>query len=151
MSGFLKSLIICRNLNATNVGLNDYQALLENPDIPKLWVSILDDRKMLFRDYGILAQDLVELGAVAAKAESGGVSAEKRGRTMVSLQAKLVGEYCDKGKEQTGSWEAELSVSNAVNDVHSTTMAPARLEELAATNFNIPADASILVGVAGAM
>lgn len=41
------------------------QALLENPDIPKVGVNILNDGRKLFRDYGILAKNLVELGAVA--------------------------------------------------------------------------------------
>ncbi|KAF8873464.1 ribonuclease H-like domain-containing protein [Infundibulicybe gibba] len=127
-------------------------ALLENSDIPKLGVNILNDGRKLFRDYGILAQNLVELGAIAAKAESGGASAKKHGRTMVSL-AKLVEKYCgktlEKGKERTGNWEAELSASSsmveyAANDVHSTMMILARLEELAAANSNIPAEHLLL-------
>jgi hypothetical protein len=79
--------------------------LIENPDIPKMGVNILstpmpllnsvvaneapDDGKKLFRDYGILAQNLVELGALATVADP---TAKSR-RKIVSL-AKVCRSMC---------------------------------------------------------
>lgn len=98
------------------------QSLIENPNVPKMGVNILNDGKKLFRDYGILAQSLVELGALAMVADP----AAKRRRKMVSL-AKLVEQYCgkllEKGSIRTGNWEAKLDqeqIDYAANDAHST-------------------------------
>ncbi|KAG5653721.1 hypothetical protein H0H81_011128 [Sphagnurus paluster] len=109
------------------------QALIEDPEIPKLGVNILNDGKKLFRDYGILAKNLVELGAIAAAADPDGPK-----RRIVSL-SKLTERYCgktlDKGSERVGNWEAPLDqqqLEYAANDVHSSLMIYARLRAVAA-------------------
>ncbi|KAF8062457.1 ribonuclease H-like domain-containing protein [Lyophyllum atratum] len=109
------------------------QALIENPDIPKLGVNILNDGRKLFRDYGILAKNLVELGALAAVADpTSGIK-----RKIISL-AKLTERYCsktlEKGNERTGNWEAPLDqrqLEYAANDTHSSLMIYQRLLALA--------------------
>ncbi|KAF5384061.1 hypothetical protein D9615_003145 [Tricholomella constricta] len=109
------------------------QELIENVDIPKLGVNILNDGKKLFRDYGILAKNLVELGAVASAVDPSNVSKRK----IVSL-AKLTERYCgktlEKGLERMGNWEApldQLQLEYAANDVHSSLMIYRRLQALA--------------------
>ena len=85
------------------VAKDRFQSLLENPEIPKIGVNILsellyliwtfiiltcswDDGKKLFRDYGVLAQNLVELGALALLADPvGSQERSKNKRKIVSL------------------------------------------------------------------
>lgn len=100
------------------------QALIENPKIAKVGVNILNDGKKLFRDYGIMAKNLVELGSVALVVDPKPIAKRK----IVSL-AKLVERYCgkilDKGPVRISDWEKPLSVSQreyAANDVHSSLM-----------------------------
>ncbi|TFK31280.1 ribonuclease H-like domain-containing protein [Crucibulum laeve] len=102
------------------------QELIENPTIPKIGVNILNDGKKLFRDYGILAANLVELGAIALVADPAGKPGGQR--KIVSL-AKLVEHYCkkilEKGSERTGNWELVLDQNQldyAANDPHSSLM-----------------------------
>ncbi|GLB40022.1 putative 3'-5' exonuclease [Lyophyllum shimeji] len=109
------------------------QALIENPEVPKLGVNILNDGRKLFRDYGILAKNLVELGALAAVADP---TSETK-RKIISL-AKLTEKYCgktlEKGNVRTGNWEAPLTqrqLAYAANDVHSSLMIYKRLLALA--------------------
>ncbi|KAF9463221.1 ribonuclease H-like domain-containing protein [Collybia nuda] len=119
------------------------QALIENPKIPKMGANILNDGVKLFRDYGIFAKGLVELGALSLFVHPG--STEKK-RKIVSL-AKLTARYCkkvlDKGKVRTGNWEAELGsvqLEYAGNDVHCAMMIYQRLVEIAkerGIEFNI--------------
>jgi hypothetical protein len=77
--------------------------LLENPEIPKIGVNILsefavfssgtffkfvilDDGRKLFRDHGILAKNLVELGALALLVDPvGSQERSKSKRKIVSL------------------------------------------------------------------
>ncbi|RDB28236.1 Werner Syndrome-like exonuclease [Hypsizygus marmoreus] len=123
------------------------QALIEDPTIPKLGVNILSDGKKLFRDHGILAKNLVELGAVARVADPMGA---KWKRKIVSL-AKLVEQYCgkilEKGHERTGNWEGDLGerqLEYAANDVHSSIMIYTRLLEIAKERAIILGDSSTI-------
>ncbi|KAF8153264.1 ribonuclease H-like domain-containing protein [Crassisporium funariophilum] len=100
--------------------------LLENSKVAKFGVNILNDGNKLFRDYGILSNNLVELGALALVADPSGTERSKTKRKIVSL-AKLVQWYCsktlEKGDERTSNWEMELSKQQlhyAANDVHSS-------------------------------
>jgi hypothetical protein len=72
-------------------------------------LSVADDGAKLFRDFGIRAHNLVELGALARHVDPPFVAIHKR--SLVSL-AKLVAHYAgktlNKGKERTGNWEAPL-------------------------------------------
>ncbi|KAJ3556537.1 hypothetical protein NP233_g11955 [Leucocoprinus birnbaumii] len=112
------------------------QALIENPKIPKVGVNILNDGKKLFRDYGIMAKNLVELGSVALVVDPSPIS----NRKIVSL-AKLVERYCgkmlDKGPERTSNWEEPLTIPQteyAANDAHSSLEVYKELLNLAKTN-----------------
>lgn len=86
----------------------------------------LDDGKKLFRDYGILAKNLVELGSVALVVDPSPVAKRKIvSLAKVSLRCiyvkystqtiavKLVEHYCQKtlakGAERTSDWEKPLS------------------------------------------
>ena len=66
-----------------------------------------DDGEKLYRDYGILASNLVELGAFAHRADA--TFARKYTRSIVAL-AKVVAHYTgktlDKGKVRSSNWEA---------------------------------------------
>jgi len=80
----------------------------------------------LFRDYGILASNLVELGALACQVDEDFASTFNR--PIVSL-AKVVS-YClhktlDKGPVRTSDWSKDLTraqMKYASNDVHSGMM-----------------------------
>jgi hypothetical protein len=68
-----------------------------------------DDGTKLFRDFGIRAQNLVELGALAQHVDPSFSKVHKR--AIVSL-AKIVAHYAgkslQKGRERTGNWEGQL-------------------------------------------
>ena len=70
----------------------------------------IGDGVKLYRDYGVVAANLVELGTLARQADQRFLDAFKR--PMVSL-AKCVAFYqhrtLDKGPVRTSNWEAELS------------------------------------------
>jgi len=77
----------------------------------------------LFRDYGILASNLVELGALACQVDKSFSSTFKR--PIVTL-AKVVSYYLqktlDKGPVRTSDWSKDLTreqMKYASNDVHS--------------------------------
>jgi len=76
----------------------------------------------LFRDFGIVPKNLVELGAIVTVADATKVTSRK----VISL-AKLTEWYCSKtlmkGSERTSDWESpldRLQLDYATNDVHST-------------------------------
>lgn len=75
-----------------------------------LTLSLSDDGEKLYRDFGIRAKGLVELGAFAIKADDKFSSIYNR--EIVSL-AKMVAMYLGrtllKGKVRTSNWEADLS------------------------------------------
>ncbi|KAG6867327.1 hypothetical protein C0993_004333 [Termitomyces sp. T159_Od127] len=141
------------------------QALLENPEIPKLGANIMADGKKLFRDYGVLAKNLLELAALAVAWDP----AHTIKRKITSL-AKLTETYCGKalgkGAERTSNWEVpELSelqkhcnilltrhgffvltcrALDAANDVHCSMEIYKRLRSLAApTALDIPAGGDV--------
>jgi hypothetical protein len=72
--------------------------------------QIQDDGMKLFRDYGILASNLVELGALACQVDKSFSSTFKR--PIVSL-AKVVSYYLqktlDKGPVRTSDWSKDLT------------------------------------------
>ncbi|EIW53709.1 ribonuclease H-like protein [Trametes versicolor FP-101664 SS1] len=110
--------------------------LIENKDIAKLGANIKNDGQKLFRDYGILARNLVELGAVARQVDPSFAKAHKR--SIVSL-AKVVETYTQKtlskGPVRTSNWETKpLSESQkfyAANDAHCALVVYNRLVSLA--------------------
>ncbi|KAH7882896.1 ribonuclease H-like domain-containing protein [Phlebopus sp. FC_14] len=95
-----------------------------------------DDGGKLYRDFGICARGLVELGALAKKADDNFTSVYNR--EIVSL-AKMVAMYLGKtllkGKVRTSNWEADLNskmVEYAANDCHSALMVHNKLLDVAA-------------------
>ncbi|KAF9447045.1 ribonuclease H-like protein [Macrolepiota fuliginosa MF-IS2] len=112
------------------------QALIENAAVPKVGVNILNDGKKLFKDYGIMAKNLVELGSVALVVDPAPVAKRK----IVSL-AKLVEHYyrktLSKGPERTSDWEKPLSKKQreyAANDAHASLMVYNQLLKLSEQN-----------------
>jgi len=97
--------------------------LIESSKVSKVGVNIRNDGMKLFRDYGILASNLVELGALACQVDE--KFASTFNRPIVSL-AKVVS-YClhktlDKGPVRTSDWSKDLTraqMKYASNDVHS--------------------------------
>ncbi|KAJ7454855.1 ribonuclease H-like protein [Mycena latifolia] len=107
------------------------QRLLENPDIPKMGANIMNDAKKLFRDYGIMMANVVELGALARQADPACTDPSVWGgsKRIVSL-AKLVARCLHKTlrKEddvRLSNWEhprleqMEEMLEYASNDVYS--------------------------------
>ncbi|KAH9927542.1 ribonuclease H-like domain-containing protein [Amylocystis lapponica] len=98
-------------------------AVIESPEIVKTGANIRNDGEKLFRDFGIVASNLVELGAFAQKADPAFSSVYRR--SIVSL-ARMVELYThktlDKGKVRTGNWEAnplsQEQITYAANDAH---------------------------------
>ncbi|PFH48933.1 hypothetical protein AMATHDRAFT_64292 [Amanita thiersii Skay4041] len=120
--------------------------LIENPDIPKLGANILNDGQKLFKNYGILAQNLFELGALVHLADpAGGHALTKRrikfSKDIISL-AKLVDRYCERSLDKEKlvrmcNWEDELDeiqIEYAANDAHCALKIYERLLELARQN-----------------
>ncbi|PIL29338.1 hypothetical protein GSI_09389 [Ganoderma sinense ZZ0214-1] len=96
--------------------------VIENKDIMKLGANIRNDGQKLFRDFGILATGLVELGSLAHLADP--TFRQTYNRNIVAL-AKVVEFYTrktlDKGKVRTSDWEAKLSnaqITYSANDAH---------------------------------
>ncbi|KZT63392.1 ribonuclease H-like protein [Daedalea quercina L-15889] len=97
--------------------------VIESSDVIKMGANIKNDGEKLYRDYGILASNLVELGTFARRADT--TFARAYTRQIVAL-AKVVAHYTgkmlDKGKVRMGDWEAaplsEQQVTYAANDAH---------------------------------
>ncbi|KAI8972404.1 ribonuclease H-like domain-containing protein [Trametes punicea] len=113
------------------------QEVIEGKDIFKLGANIKNDGHKLFRDYGILARSLVELGVLAHQADPSFSQTYKR--SVVSL-ARVVEMYTRKtlakGKVRTSNWErkplSEEQKFYAANDAHCALMVYDRLTTIAA-------------------
>ncbi|KAG1752071.1 ribonuclease H-like protein [Suillus lakei] len=111
------------------------QEVIESPSIIKTGANIHNDGEKLYRDFGITARGLVELGALAHVADEAFSSVYKR--RVVSL-AKMTAMYLEcnlvKSKERTSNWEADLNdkmVHYAANDAHAALMVHLKLVDLA--------------------
>ncbi|KAI0752906.1 ribonuclease H-like domain-containing protein [Daedaleopsis nitida] len=100
--------------------------LIENKKVVKMGANIRNDGQKLFRDFGLLSANLVELGGLARQADP--TFSQTFNRSIVAL-AKVVERYTgktlDKGKVRTSNWEAQLSQSQityAANDAHCALM-----------------------------
>ncbi|CAL1709480.1 unnamed protein product [Somion occarium] len=113
--------------------------IIESPEIVKTGANIRNDGQKLFRDFGVLAENLAELGGLAQQADSNFKTIHKR--SIVSL-AKMVNMYADrtmdKGPVRIGNWEAaplsDTQKHYAANDAHSGLMVYKRLIDLAERN-----------------
>ncbi|KAH9915205.1 ribonuclease H-like domain-containing protein [Fomitopsis serialis] len=111
--------------------------VIESRDIVKMGANIKNDGEKLYRDYGILASNLVELGAFAHRADA--TFARKYNRSIVAL-AKVVEHYTaktlDKGRVRSSNWEAaplsEEQLTYAANDAHCALVVYNRLLDIAA-------------------
>ncbi|KAI5994533.1 ribonuclease H-like domain-containing protein [Pisolithus marmoratus] len=109
--------------------------VIECPNIVKTGANIKKDGEKLYRDFGIRARGLVELGALAAKADEKFRSMYNR--EVVSL-AKMVSLYLGKtlvkNSARTSNWEVKLTtkmVDYAANDCHCAVMVYNKLVEKA--------------------
>ncbi|KIL66138.1 hypothetical protein M378DRAFT_432809 [Amanita muscaria Koide BX008] len=122
------------------------QEVIEDPRIPKLGANILNDGNKLLDDYGILAKNLLELGALVHMADPAGGeflagSRSPQWKNIIAL-GKLVAQYCQKTLEKPkhlrmGNWEAELNVAQvdyAASDAHCAVKIYDRLLDLANLN-----------------
>ncbi|KAG2134117.1 hypothetical protein DEU56DRAFT_888707 [Suillus clintonianus] len=105
--------------------------VIESPKIVKTGANIHNDGEKLYRDFGIMARGLVELGALAHVADDAFSRVYKR--RIVSL-AKMTATYLErnlvKSKERTSNWEGDLNkkmVDYAANDVHAALMVHLKL------------------------
>ncbi|KAI0052356.1 ribonuclease H-like protein [Auriscalpium vulgare] len=101
--------------------------VIENPRVTKLGAMIRGDGKKLYRDFGILARGLVELGAFAGQMDRAFATAYPRG--IVAL-ARIVDFYLKKelrkGDVRTSDWSRPLSpeqIQYAADDSHCALMA----------------------------
>ncbi|CDO76126.1 hypothetical protein BN946_scf184876.g19 [Trametes cinnabarina] len=136
-------MIVLVQLSAMKKFPEKVKALIENKDIIKVGANIKNDGHKLFRDYGILARGLAELGSLAHQADPAFSQTYKR--SIVSL-ASVVEMYTQKtlakGKVRTSNWEkAPLSqeqqfyrIIDAANDAHCALMVYNRLAAIAAEN-----------------
>ncbi|KAI0342223.1 ribonuclease H-like protein [Trametopsis cervina] len=114
------------------------KAIIEDPSIPKIGANIRNDGIRLWKDYGVVAANLVELGALARQADP---DFEPR-RNIVAL-ATMIETYCDgktldKGPVRCSNWEcpylAQAQITYAANDAHSALMAYKRIMRIAVIN-----------------
>ncbi|KAJ7178714.1 ribonuclease H-like domain-containing protein [Mycena crocata] len=133
------------------------QRVLEDPDIPKMGANILNDAKKLFKDYGVMMANVVELGHLAKQADPASTDTKIFGnnRKIVSL-ANLVSRYLNKtlGKEKdvrTSNWEdpelekKPVMLEYAANDAYCALQVYNHLMASAKTN-DIKLDASKYTG-----
>ncbi|KAF9224733.1 ribonuclease H-like protein [Gyrodon lividus] len=110
--------------------------IIESASLIKTGANILNDGEKLYRDFGIRARGLVELGALASRADD--KFASMYNREIVSLSkmvAMYLGKTLLKGKVRTSNWEADLNtkmVEYAANDAHCALMVHNKLLEIAA-------------------
>ncbi|KAJ8520537.1 hypothetical protein ONZ45_g2677 [Pleurotus djamor] len=120
--------------------------LIESKTIVKMGANILNDGVKLFGDYGVVAHNLVELGALARQADPGAdaLFVTKAGKVRhsslgVASLAKVIARYCgktlEKPKERTSDWEVqpltERQLEYAANDAYSALKAYVRILEIA--------------------
>ncbi|KAF7316955.1 Nuclear transport factor 2 [Mycena chlorophos] len=101
--------------------------VLEDAAVPKAGANILNDAKKIFKDYGIMMDGLVELGALARQADPACIQVFGSGKRMVSL-ANLVKRYLNKTLDKDSdvrlnNWEKvdlpERMREYAANDAYS--------------------------------
>ncbi|EPQ51973.1 ribonuclease H-like protein [Gloeophyllum trabeum ATCC 11539] len=111
------------------------QEVIESPKVLKMGANIHNDGKKLYRDFGIRASALLELGALAGTADPD--FKQTYNRRIVAL-AKVVAMYekktLAKGDVRTSDWEAELDAEQqeyAASDAHCALMVYKRMMKIA--------------------
>ncbi|KIK96913.1 hypothetical protein PAXRUDRAFT_825475 [Paxillus rubicundulus Ve08.2h10] len=114
--------------------------VIESAHILKTGANILNDGEKLYRDFGICAQGLVELGALARRADNKFTAVYNREIVSLSkMVAMYLGRSLLKGKVRTSNWEADLNtqmVEYAANDAHCALMVHRKLLQIAAKGDN---------------
>ncbi|KAK7683603.1 hypothetical protein QCA50_013441 [Cerrena zonata] len=113
--------------------------IIESPDIVKMGANIRGDGTKLFNDFGIIANNLVELGGLAQQADP--TFKDTYNRSIVSL-AKMIERYLhnsiDKGSVRLSDWESlplsEAQKRYAANDAYSALMVYTCLVNMAQEN-----------------
>lgn len=78
------------------------------PPLPSI-SNLADDGSKLFRDFGICARNLVELGALARHVDPSFAATYNRAIVgLANVVAHYAGKSLKKGKERMGNWEGEL-------------------------------------------
>ncbi|TCD69748.1 hypothetical protein EIP91_006284 [Steccherinum ochraceum] len=95
--------------------------LIESPQIVKTGANIANDGRKLFRDFGILAANLVELGGLGRQADP--AFAQKRNIVaLATIVQTYTGKALNKGPVRSSDWEhAPLTpeqLEYAANDAH---------------------------------
>ncbi|EIN14444.1 ribonuclease H-like protein [Punctularia strigosozonata HHB-11173 SS5] len=112
---------------------DDSKDVIESAAIPKMGANIKNDGQKLYRDFGILPRNLVELGRLARAADP----EFPISRSIVALRkmvAIYTGKHLLKGSERTSDWETRLSPEQcnyAANDVYSSLLVYNRLMVIA--------------------
>lgn len=100
--------------------------VLESPNVVKTGANIRNDGEKLYRDFGIRARGLVELGALATKADAKFSSIYNRQVVSLAKMASLyLGKTLVKDSVRTSNWEAPLTpkmIQYAANDCHCALM-----------------------------
>ncbi|KAI0640448.1 ribonuclease H-like domain-containing protein [Trametes meyenii] len=129
-------MILLIQVNSMKKFPHKLKELIENKAITKLGANIKQDGWKLFRDFGILAKGLVELGALAREADPS--FSKKYRRSVVSLARvveKYTGKTLDKGPVRTSNWEnyplTQAQKFYAANDAHCALMVYNRLTDIA--------------------
>lgn len=83
----------------------ELKKVLQNPKVIKCGLNISGDGDKLYRDYGIVPKNLVELGRMASQADP---SLTYR-PTLASLVGHYLGRCLDKGNVRVSDWERKLT------------------------------------------
>ncbi|KAI0672541.1 ribonuclease H-like domain-containing protein [Trametes maxima] len=129
-------MILLIQVNAMRKFPQKVKELIEDKAITKLGANIKQDGWKLFRDFGILARGLVELGALAREADpSFSVKYKRSVVSLASVVERYTGKTLDKGKVRTSNWEnhplTQAQKFYAANDAHCALMVYNRLTEIA--------------------
>ncbi|KZV69564.1 ribonuclease H-like protein [Peniophora sp. CONT] len=103
------------------------KGILEDPQVPKLGVGVLDDARRLNQDFGIRTHNLIDLCDYARATDTDfRVRNGKRTVGLAEIVARYLYRALEKGPVRTSHWEGRLSFEQAeyaANDAHSALQA----------------------------
>ncbi|KAL6306886.1 ribonuclease H-like domain-containing protein [Sparassis latifolia] len=130
-------MILLVHVSAMNRFPQKVKEVIESRTFVKTGANIRNDGQKLFRDFGIKAAGLVELGAFAHQADPAFHTVYKRSIvSLIRMVEMYTNKTLDKGKVRTGNWEAipltQNQITYAANDAHCALMVYKRLLAIAA-------------------